>query len=266
MTKATEAMRVWIVGASSGIGEQCAVEFARHGEKLILSARREDELERVRKRCMEAGAVQAEVLPLDLADTASLEARADSAWNTYGGLDILLCNAGISQRCDTDEAGMGIIRKVMEIDYFAPVTITKRILSHMLRSGGGRLACTGSIAGLFGSRQRCAYSSAKAALQRFYETIAAEYHDRGIYTTVLIPGRIRTEISLSALEASGRPHGVMDPGQEKGISAEKAARTMVKAIYRKKREKLVGGYELAMAYIKRFFPALAAIISRKVTN
>ena len=146
-------MRVCIVGASSGIGEQCAVEFARHGEKLILSARREDELERVRKRCMEAGAAQAEVLPLDLADTASLEAMADSAWNTYGGLDILLCNAGISQRCDTDETGVEIIRKVMEIDYFAPVIVTKRILSHMLRSGGGRLACTGSIAGLFGSRQ-----------------------------------------------------------------------------------------------------------------
>lgn len=259
-------MRIWIVGASSGIGEECAVEFASRGESVILSARRRDELERVRQRCLDAGAAGAEIIQLDLSDTGSLEGLAQKAWDTYGGLDIMLCNAGISQRCDTAETSVSIIRKIMEIDYFAPVILTKCILSRMLDAGGGQLACTGSIAGLFGSRQRCAYSSAKAALQRFYETIAAEYGDRGISTTVLIPGRIRTDISLSAIEASGKPHGVMDPGQQKGIPAEKAARIMVKAIYRKKREKLVGGGELLMAYIKRFFPSLASYISSKVTN
>lgn len=254
------------MGASSGIGEECAVEFASKGERLVLSSRRMDELERVRQRCLKAGAAEVALLRLDLADTASLETIAAKAWDTFGGLDILLCNAGISQRCDTDETSIEIIRKVMEIDYFAPVILTKCILSRMLGAGGGQLACTASIAGLFGSRQRCAYSSAKAALQRFYETISAEYRDRNIHTTVLIPGRIRTDISLSALEASGKAHGVMDPGQMKGIPARKAARTIVKAIYARKREKLVGGIELVMAYLKRFIPSLASYISAKVTN
>ena len=152
------------------------------------------------------------------------------------------------------------------MDYFAPVIITKAILHRMIQSGGGQLACTGSIAGLFGSRHRCAYGSAKAAIQRFYETIAAEYYDNGIRTTVIVPGRVRTNISFSALEAGGKPHGVLDNGQAKGISAEKAARVIVDAILRGKREKLVGGIELSAVWIKRFFPALSAVISRKEKN
>lgn len=242
------------------------MEFARRSSSLVLSGRRTAELERVAARCRKAGAPEVCVLAFDLADTEMLEEMSARAWNCFGGLDILFCNAGISQRCDTDEADLQTIRKVMEVDYFAPVIITKAILHRMLESGGGQLVCTGSIAGLFGSRQRCAYGSAKAAVQRFYETIAAEYHDRGIRTTVIIPGRVRTNISFSALEAGGKAHGVLDNGQAKGITAEKAARTIVRAVLRGRREKLVGGVELAAAWIKRFCPALSAFISRKVKN
>ena len=260
-------MRVWITGASSGIGEETAVEFARRGASLVLSGRRMSELERVAGRCSEAGAAATCILAFDLADTEVLEEMAARAWDAFQGLDIFFCNAGISQRCDTDEADISLIRKVMEVDFFSPVILTKAVLSRMLSSGrGGTLACTSSIAGLLGSRQRCAYSSAKGAIQRFYETIAAEYHDRGIRTTVIIPGRVRTNISFSALEAGGKAHGVLDSGQEKGISASKAGRIIAKAIIRGKREKLVGGIELVAAYAKRFIPALSAFISRKVKN
>ena len=261
-----DSKRGWITGASSGIGEECAVEFARRGASLVISGRRLAELDRVAERCRQAGASRVRILAFDLSDTGILEEVSAKAWEFYGGIDILYCNAGISQRCDTDDADIQTIRKVMEVDYFAPVIITKAILHRMIQSGGGQLACTGSIAGLFGSRQRCAYGSAKAAIQRFYETIAAEYYDNGIRTTVIVPGRVRTNISFSALEAGGKPHGVLDNGQAKGISAEKAARVIVDAILRGKREKLVGGIELSAVWIKRFFPALSAVISRKVKN
>ncbi|HAZ74023.1 MAG TPA: short-chain dehydrogenase [Rikenellaceae bacterium] len=258
--------RVWITGASSGIGEECAVEFARRGDCIVISGRRLSELDRVAQRCRDAGAHQVRILAFDLSDTGILEDVAQKAWEFFGGLDILYCNAGISQRCDTDEADIQTIRKVMEVDYFAPVIITKAILHRMLAAGGGQLACTSSIAGLFGSRQRCAYGSAKAAILRFYETIGAEYHDKNIRTTVIIPGRVRTNISYSALEAGGRPHGVLDNGQAKGISASKAAKAIVRAILRGRREKLVGGMELVAVWVKRFCPALSAVISRKVKN
>ena len=112
----------------------------------------------------------------------------------------------------------------------------------------------------------CAYCGSKAALQRLYETIDAEYYERGIKTTVIIPGRVQTPISLSALQADGKAHNVMDPGQKNGISAEKAAKKIVKAILRGRKEVLVGGFELAAAYIKRFIPCLSRAISRKVNN
>ena len=143
-----ESKRVWITGASSGIGEECAVEFARRGASLVISGRRLAELDRVAERCRQAGASRVRILAFDLSDTGILEEVSAKAWEFYGGIDILYCNAGISQRCDTDEADIQTIRKVMEVDYFAPVIITKAILHRMLQSGGGQLACTGSIAGL----------------------------------------------------------------------------------------------------------------------
>jgi len=253
---------VWITGASSGIGEACAYRFAREGAKVIVTARRADVLSKVVERCLSQGASAAIALPADLSRTDSLEELAARAWESFGGIDVFFANAGISQRCPTVEAGMDVIRRVMDLDYFAPVILTKALLPRMLERGGGQLACTSSIAGLFGSKHRCAYCSAKAAIKLFYETIGVEYHDQGILTTVIIPGRVRTDISYSALEAGGKAHGKMDKGQESGISPEKCADTIYKAIARGKREQLTGGAEILMAYIKRFFPGLCFRISR----
>ena len=258
--------RVWITGASSGIGAACASEFARRGFSLVLSARRESELKLRAQECLRLGAGKVEVLAFDLGDKDSLENAARKAWDAFGGLDIFFCNAGISQRCDVAEADLETVRRIFEVDYFSPYILTKTILGKMLGNGGGQLASTCSIAGLFGSRHRSAYCGSKAALQRLYETIDAEYYDKGIKTTVIIPGRVQTPISLSALEADGKAHNVMDPGQKNGISAEKAAKKIVRSILRGRKEVLVGGFELAAAYIKRFIPCLSRAISRKVNN
>ena len=258
--------RGWITGASSGIGAACAREFARRGFSLVLSARRESELNLRAEECLKLGAEKVEVLAFDLSDKDSLESAAQKAWDAFGGLDIFFCNAGISQRCDVAEADLETVRRIFEVDYFSPYILTKTILEKMLGNGGGQLACTCSIAGLFGSRHRSAYCGSKAALQRLYETIDAEYYYKGIKTTVIIPGRVQTPISLSALEADGKAHNVMDPGQKNGISAEKAAKKIVRSILRGRKEVLVGGFELAAAYIKRFIPCLSRAISRKVNN
>ena len=255
---------VWITGASSGIGEHTAYRFAREGAKLILTARKMDVLETVAQKCRSFGAGDVRVLPCDLGNLSLLEMLATDAWDAFDGIDVFFANAGISQRCETAEADMDLIRRVMDLDYYSPVILTKAILPKMVERGSGQLVCTGSIAGLFGSKQRCAYCSAKAALQRFFETVGVEYYDRGIRTTVIIPGRIRTNISLTALEAGGKEHGKMDAGQQKGITPEKAADTIYKAIARERREQLTGGVELLMAYFKRFLPGLCFRISRGV--
>ncbi len=255
---------VWITGASSGIGRATALRFAQEGATLLLTALEPDILLDVRTECLALGSPSVTTLPFDLSQTDELDTLADNAWNTFGHIDVFYNNAGISQRGTTVETDMAVIRKVMDIDYFAPVILTKSILPKMIANGGGQLAVTTSINGMFGFPLRCAYSSAKHALYGFFETIAAENYDDNIRVTIVTPGRVQTNISLNALEKDGSKHGKMDAGQAKGITPAKAADKIVNAIYHRKREVLVGSGELAMVYVKRFFPGLCAKIARSI--
>ena len=255
---------IWITGASSGIGRATALRFAQENATLILTALEDDLLEEVKKECLALGSPAVTTLPFDLSQLDQLPQLAQDALQAYGRIDIFYNNAGISQRGTTVEVSMEVIRKVMDIDFYAPVILTKAILPKMIEQGGGQLAVTTSINGLFGFPLRCAYSSAKHALYGFYETIAAENYKDNIRVTIVTPGRVQTNISVNALEKDGQKHGKMDAGQAGGITPEKAANKIVKAIYKQKREVLVGGGELIMVYIKRFFPGLCARIARTI--
>lgn len=255
-------MKVWITGASSGIGEACALRYASLGASLVLTSSNEARLRAVAARC--AGAAAVTVLVYDFSNPDGVETLVNTAWTACGGIDIAFLNAGISQRTCIVDTTMDMVRKIMEIDYFAPVAAARALLPLMLGAGGGSIAVTSSIAGRFGFPLRCAYSSAKHALYGFFETMQAEYGDRGIHVTIVCPGRVNTNISFASLDKGGRPHGVMDPGQASGMSAEAAARKIVKAVARRRREVLVGRGELAMVYVKRFFPGLCARLSKRL--
>ena len=255
---------VWITGASSGIGKACALRYASMGRSLVLTSSSREKLEAVAEECRHLGAPQASVLPYDFRNPDGLEDLVEEAWNVSGGIDILFCNAGVSQRTTVLDTSIETVRELMEINYFAPVRMAKAILPHMLDAGGGTIAVTSSIAGRFGFPLRCAYSSSKHALYGFFETLRAEYYSKGIRVTIVCPGRVRTDISLNARDKGGKPHGVMDPGQASGLSPEKAARRIVRAIGRGRREVLIGRGELLMVQIKRFFPGLCAWIGRHI--
>lgn len=165
---------IWITGSSSGIGEATAYRFASEGAKLILTALEADILEKVSAHCVELGSPEAKVLPFDLSQKDRVEELAENAWNLFGYIDVFYNNAGISQRGKTVDTEMRVINKVMDIDYFAPVMMTKIILPRMIARGGGQLVVTTSINGLFGFPMRCAYSSAKHALYGFFETIESD--------------------------------------------------------------------------------------------
>ncbi|MBQ0128067.1 MAG: SDR family NAD(P)-dependent oxidoreductase [Bacteroidales bacterium] len=255
-------MKVWITGASSGIGEACAYEYAAQGACLVLTASSADRLQRVADGCMRIGAGGAVVLPFDLQDASGIDALCQQAWEAFSGLDILFCNAGVSQRTRIEDTSMETIRKIMEINFFAPVAISKAILPLMLSQGGGKIAVTSSIAGRFGFPLRCGYSSSKFALYGFFETLAAEH--REIDVTMVCPGRVQTNISMNALVEGGARYGKMDPGQAGGLDVKTAARRITRAISKGKREVLVGRKELLMVYIKRFFPGLCSRLARKL--
>ncbi|MDD4632861.1 MAG: SDR family oxidoreductase [Proteiniphilum sp.] len=256
---------IWITGASSGIGEACAYRFASEKVNLILTATRADRLAVVQQKCIRLGA-RCEILPCDLSRLEQIDELTDKALAIFGRIDIIFLNAGISQRGKTTETDFAVDRKIMEVNFFAPVKITKRLLPKMIENGGGTIAVTSSISGKFGFPLRSAYASSKFALYGFFETVQAEYYDENIRVVMVCPGRVRTNISFNALEADGSKHGRMDEGQEKGITAEKAARKIVQAIHKQKPEVLVGGKELLMVFIKRFFPGLSRRIVRKIKN
>ena len=255
---------IWITGASSGIGEACAFRYAEQGARLILTSSSAERLETVAAKCRELGASEVAVLPYDLSATDGIDTLVKNAWTEFNGIDIVMLNAGISQRTNVEDTSMDMVRKIMEINYFAPVAISKALLPKMVSAGGGKIAVTTSIAGKFGFPLRCGYSSSKFALYGFFETLQAEYYNAGIKVTIVCPGRVNTNISRYALDKGGKPHGVMDPGQAGGMSAEKAAQIITRAISKGKREVLVGRKELLMVYIKRFFPALCSSLARKI--
>ena len=257
-------LSVWITGASSGIGAACACKYAAEGARLVLTSSSAERLEPVAQKCRTLGATEVVVLPYELGNPEGIEELTANAWSAVGGIDIVMLNAGISQRTNVEDTSMEMVRRIMEVNYFAPVAIAKAILPRMVERGGGKIAVTTSIAGRFGFPLRCGYSSSKFALYGFFETLQAEYYNAGIGVTIVCPGRVQTNISLYALDKGGKPHGVLDPGQKGGMGAERAAQIIVRAIAKGRREVLVGRKELLMVHIKRFFPGLCARMARKI--
>ncbi len=257
---------VWLTGASSGIGEYLAYEFAKNGANLILSSRRKDELDRVKEKCLSINSsINLDIFQLDLAKHEELPEVAKSVLESHPKIDIFINNGGISQRSITNETDISVDKKIMDIDYFGAVILTKSVLPSMLKNGGGHIAAVSSIVGKFGFPLRSAYSAAKHALHGFFESLYAEEAKNNIRVTVIIPGRIRTNISLNAISKDGVFHGKMDEGQDQGMLPDVCARIILKGLQKNKREILVGKKELLMVHIRRFLPGLYYKLAQKVS-
>jgi dehydrogenase/reductase SDR family member 7B len=256
---------VWITGASSGIGEALVYEFVKLGAKVIASSNEATELERVKNNC---GNLSENVTcaPFDLSDTSDIKKFVDSQVSSAGRIDYLLNIGGISHRSIVEETPLWLDRKIMEINYFGTIALTKAVLPYMVSQRSGHILATSSIAGRFGFPLRSAYSASKQALHGFFETLHIENSKNNIYASVIIPGRVRTKISFRALDGQGKEQGKMDDGLAKGITPEKAARTIIKGIRRNKREILVGGSELTMLFIRRYLPFLFFRLAGKIKS
>jgi short-subunit dehydrogenase len=254
---------VWITGASSGIGEAIAIEFSHLGCKLILSARRKEELERVKSRCADQDKV--EILTLDLSDSFSLPNKALEAESFFGPIDVLVNNGGISQRALAVETDMEVDRQIMEINYFGAVALSKAVLPGQIKKQFGHHVIISSATGIISTPLRSAYAASKHALHGFYDALRAEHHDDNIKVSIFCPGFIRTNISVNALKADGSKQNTMDEAQANGMTAEECAKRIVRSVLSDKEEVYIGGFkEVGGIYIKRFFPSLFSRIVRKM--
>ena len=204
--------RVGVTGASSGIGKACAEAWARRGATVVLSSRKQAALDDVAAPLRETGA-SVHVVTLDLADAASLPEVAAQVEAEIGPVDVMVHCGGISQRSKAIETSLDVDRRVMEIDYFGTLALTKALLPGMVKRGKGHFVVVTSLMGLFSSPLRSGYCGAKHALHGFFEALRAEHHDDGLKVTMVCPGFIRTNISLNAWWATALSKAPWTPKQ-----------------------------------------------------
>jgi len=257
---------IWITGASSGIGEALALQFAAQGACLVLSARRRDELERVRAACIGAGleADRVIALPLDVTDHAAMPAAVAAIEQVFGRIDMLINNAGISQRSLCVDTDMAVYRQLFEVDVFGQIALTQAVLPQMIARGSGHIAVTSSVAGKVGVPYRTGYCAAKHAVMGFFDALRAEVAGQGIRVTTITPGFIRTDISRHALSGDGREYGRIDADIAGGMDVNRCAEVIIAGFRKGQPEIAVGeGMEMKALWLKRFFPGL---LFRKVAE
>lgn len=252
---------VWITGASSGIGKALALEFSKKGARLLLSGRRKEALEAVQKECAKAESV--DLLEFDLADHKNAPLWARAALDKLGSIDLLINNAGISQRSLIADTTMEVVERLMQVNYLGTVALTTALLPHWLERKSGQVAVVTSLMGRFGSPYRSGYCGAKHALHGFFDVLRMEHEKDGLQVTILAPGFVQTSIARNALVGDGSAQNAQDKATANGLRPEVCAKRMRKAIESKKHEAYFGKKEVMGIYLKRFFPRL---LHKRVMN
>ena len=253
---------ILLTGASSGIGEGLAYELAKKGAKVILAARREEELKRVKSRC--AHQENIETLTLDLSKSEEIAAKAQTAESFFGPIDLLINCGGISQRDKVINTDLQVDRRLMEVNYFGTIALSKALLTDMINRKSGHYVIITSATGIISTPLRSSYAASKHALHGFFDALRAEVFEDNIQVTMVLPGYIKTQISMNALVGDGSKQNTMDQAQAAGMSAEECAKRIIRAIEKNKEEVYIGGLkEVAGIYLKRFFPSIFSKIARK---
>lgn len=246
---AFEGRTIWITGASSGIGEALARALAAQGAKLILSGRRRDALDAL---AAELG-VETLVLPFEATDWAALAPAVDAAWGWRDGVDMLVNNAGISQRSLAVDTSPEVYRAIIDTDLLAPIWLTQLVLPRMAERRQGHIVGISSVAGRAGVVLRTAYCAAKHGLIGYCDALRAEVEQAyGIRVTTVLPGSVRTQVAANALQADGSRRGASDANIDSGMEAGECVRRMLAGIAAGEREILIAEGGEAMVAGMRF--------------
>ena len=251
-----------ITGGGTGIGRSIAHHLAQEGCHVILTGLGMDDLNKVKAEC-EVYGVKAWATETQLDDYGSIDRFHDFVVGLGVGIDLFVLNAGISQREKALDTDFSVDEKILKIDFLSGVYLVKQFGDMIKAADHVQFSVTTSLSGLFGFPLRSAYCAAKHALFGFYESLELEYDNIGV--TFLIPGRINTQISKSALHGDGTAHAKMDAGQANGLDVEKCGKIAVRAIKQQKHRKLIGRSELLMAYIHKYCLPLYYKLSRKIS-
>lgn len=246
-----EGKVIWITGASSGIGEALAYTCAAAGATLVLSARNEQELQRV-AAAAKTGKIL--VLPLDLEDTANVGEKVAQVIAEFGKIDILVNNAGIGHRTRILHTPPVVDRKVMEVNFFGTVNLTKEVAREMQKAKSGKIVVITSVMGKHGWPLYSTYCASKHALYGYFEALRQELYFDNVKVLIVCPGYIKTDIGEKMLNEKGEMRGVKNKGQY-GMDVAVCAAEIADAIESRKEHVFIGGKrEIRHTFLKYFFP------------
>lgn len=254
---------VWITGASSGIGEALTKAYYIEGANLILSSRRQDALEEVKSK-LGADEGRVKILTLDLSQSDTFISKTIDALALFGSIDVLVNNGGISQRSIFVETDLDTVRKIMEVNYFGSVGLTREVIPHMITQGSGHIVVTSSVAGKIGTKYRTAYAGSKHAVQGFFDSLRQEMYEHDIAVTLICPGPIKTNITKNALTGDGTSFGKMGDLHESAMNADEMVSRIWTKLTSKKEEIVISSWKERMALlVKRLSPSLLNKVLKK---
>ncbi|MGB5554517.1 MAG: SDR family oxidoreductase [Flavobacteriaceae bacterium] len=245
---------VWITGASSGIGEALTYALNKKDCQLIISARDKEQLAKVKNNCQNPEKVR--ILPLDLSNSLNMKSRTEKALAAFGQIDLLINNAGISQRSLIRDTDLSVYDKLMNVNYLGTIALTKTLLPYFIDRKAGHFVTVTSLMGRFGSPYRSGYCGAKHALHGFFDVLRMEHEVDKIKVTLICPGFINTNVAKNALTADGTKQNKNDEATQNGMAVATFALKMIRAIEKERFEAYIGKKEIMGVYLKRFMPRL----------
>ena len=247
-----------ITGASSGIGMALAHEAASLGANIAIGARSEEKLAELADELAQKGA---ETLfgRTDVSSQDDCRELVEATAERFGGIDVCICNAGISMRALYDDVDMSVIRRLMDVNFWGTAYTVKYALPYIQKSHGSIVGVS-SVAGFHGLPGRTGYSASKYAMQGLLETIRIENLKKGVHVMIAAPGFTASNVRFSALTADGSPQGASPRQESKMMTAEEAAHRIIRGIARRKREVVMDFNGKATKFIKKFWPSLLDVV------
>ena len=249
-----------ITGASSGIGEAMAKVYAAQGAKVVLGARNVQKLQLLAGDIRARGG-QAAYCGVDVTKPEECRELIETAVREFGGIDVLICNAGISMRAIFDDVDLGVLHRLMDVNFWGTVNCCKFALPYLQASKGSVVGIS-SVAGLHGLPGRTGYSASKYAMTGFLETLRIENLKKGLHVMIACPGFTASNVRFSALTADGKQQGATPRNESKMMTPEEVARIVAKGILRRKRLCLMESEGRATHFVKKFAPVLSGDVPR----